>query len=125
MIWSRCTSLLLALLPAIYSIPHALAAPTDGSESTQIIYYFFSCLTSRKCVSVPSAASFYVPRLPDLHQDEDHPLHIYAGHIESEPHTSKATNVSAHLYFVLVKARRTADKERIMFWFNVRTPILP
>jgi carboxypeptidase D len=70
--------------------------------------------------AVPSAASFYVGNLPDLHQDKHHPLHIYAGHIESDPHASPlSTNVSAHLFFVLVKARRTADKERVMFWFNV------
>jgi len=70
---------------------------------------------------VPSAASFYVPNLPDLHQNKDHPLHIFAGHIESDPNgLSLPTNLSAHLFFVLVKARRTADKERVMFWFNVR-----
>jgi carboxypeptidase D len=69
---------------------------------------------------VPSAASFYVTNLPDLHQDKDHPLHIFSGHIESDPNDSSIpTNLSAHLFFVLVKARRTADRERVMFWFNV------
>jgi len=85
------------LLPAIQCISFISAVPT----------------------SVPSAASFYVRNLPDLHQDKSHPLHIYAGHIESDPNgSSLPTDVSAHLFFVLVKARRTADKERIMFWFN-------
>ena len=69
--------------------------------------------------AVPSAASFYVPNLPDLHQDLNHPLHIFSGHIKSDPNASVPTNVAAHLFFVLVKARRTADKERVMFWFNV------
>lgn len=70
--------------------------------------------------SVPSAASFYVPNLPGLHEDSNHPLHIYAGHIESDPNVLPSDiNVSAHLFFVLVKARKTADKERVMFWFNV------
>lgn len=72
-------------------------------------------------VVVPSAASFYVSRLPDLHQDPTHPLHIYAGHIISDPDASSASDldVLAHLFFVMVKARRAADKERLMFWFNV------
>ncbi|KAI0053671.1 alpha/beta-hydrolase [Auriscalpium vulgare] len=83
-----------SLLPSL-----VCSAPTDG---------------------LPSAASFYVQNLPDLHQDPDRPLHIYAGHISADPDASKvpATTVTAHLYFVLVKARRSADKERVMFWFN-------
>ncbi|KAH7926806.1 alpha beta-hydrolase [Leucogyrophana mollusca] len=69
---------------------------------------------------IPSAASFYVPNLPGLHQDTTHPLNIYAGHILSDPNAASAgsTDVLAHLFFVMVKARRTADKERLMFWFN-------
>ncbi|KAJ8516650.1 hypothetical protein ONZ45_g6071 [Pleurotus djamor] len=69
---------------------------------------------------VPSAASFYVPSLPDLHQDTVHPLRIYAGHLSSDPNIAKAskTDVTPHLFFVLVKNRRSADKERVMFWFN-------
>ncbi|THH11718.1 hypothetical protein EW145_g477 [Phellinidium pouzarii] len=69
---------------------------------------------------LPSASSFYVSNLPDLHQDQEHPLHIYSGHISSDPEASQlpSTTVSAHLFFVLIKARRTADKERILFWFN-------
>ena len=59
--------------------------------------------------------------MPDLHQDESRPLHLYAGYLPSDPDAASApaTETTAHLYFVLVKARRTADKERIMFWFNV------
>ncbi|KAI0722676.1 alpha/beta-hydrolase [Earliella scabrosa] len=69
---------------------------------------------------VPSAASFYVPHLPDLHQDESRPLRMYAGHLSSDPDAGVAspTDVTAHLYFFMVKARRTADKERIIFWLN-------
>ncbi|KIK40071.1 hypothetical protein CY34DRAFT_88000 [Suillus luteus UH-Slu-Lm8-n1] len=69
---------------------------------------------------VPSASSFYVPYLPGLHQDTTHPLHIYAGHILSDPDADSAasTDVLAHLFFVMVKARRSADKERLIFWFN-------
>ncbi|KAI6034620.1 Alpha/Beta hydrolase protein [Pisolithus microcarpus] len=69
---------------------------------------------------IPSAASFYVPQLPGLQQDPEHPLHIYAGHILSDPNvaTANPNDVLAHLFFVMVKARRSADKERLMFWFN-------
>ncbi|KAL0950076.1 hypothetical protein HGRIS_010080 [Hohenbuehelia grisea] len=71
-------------------------------------------------LEVPSAASFYVPSLPDVHQDPAHPLRIYSGHISSDPNISKAadTDVTPHIFFVLVKNRRSADKERVMFWFN-------
>ncbi|KAM6496201.1 Alpha/Beta hydrolase fold [Amanita muscaria] len=85
-----------ALLPTI--IP-SIAAPTD----------------------IPSAASFYVPSIPDIHQDSVHPLRIYAGNLLSDPRAtsqSSSTEVFAHLYFVLVQNRRTADRERVMFWFN-------
>lgn len=70
---------------------------------------------------VPSAASFYVSSLPGLHQDPTRPLHIYAGHILSDPNAASASDldVLAHLFFVMVKARRAADRERLMFWFNV------
>ncbi|OBZ70493.1 Pheromone-processing carboxypeptidase KEX1 [Grifola frondosa] len=70
--------------------------------------------------SVPSAASFYVSKLPDLHQDESRPLRLFSGHLSSDPNasTAPATEITAHLFFVMVKARRTADKERIIFWFN-------
>lgn len=69
---------------------------------------------------VPSAASLYVANVPGLKQDPQRPLHIYAGHLPSDPDaaTAPATDVTAHAYFVLVKNRRIADKERILFWFN-------
>lgn len=77
---------------------------------------------SREHVTVPSAASFYVPSLPDIHQDPINPLKIFAGHLSSDPKAAQADDkdITAHLYFVLVKNRRHADKERVMFWFNVR-----
>ena len=75
--------------------------------------------------TVPSAASFYVPSLPDLHQDASRPLRMYAGHLSSDPDAGVNTpqDVTAHLYFFMVKARRTADKERIVFWLNVSTSL--
>lgn len=92
------TSFIWSLLPPLWHTLCTTAAPTD----------------------LPSAASLYVPHIPDLHQDEARPLHVYAGYLPSDPdaRSPSATDVTAHLYFVLVKARRTADKERILFWFN-------
>ncbi|EKM79988.1 hypothetical protein AGABI1DRAFT_84490 [Agaricus bisporus var. burnettii JB137-S8] len=68
----------------------------------------------------PAAASFYVPSLPGIQQDPNHPLTIYAGHLSSEYNTTRLVtdSVSPHLFFVLIKNRRIADKERIVFWFN-------
>ncbi|KAJ7579750.1 Alpha/Beta hydrolase protein [Mycena floridula] len=84
--------------------------------------FFFLALNSFwvSSADLPSAASFWVPSLPDIHQDPVRPLNIYAGHLPSDPKASQASSkdVTAHLYFVLVKARRNADKERVIFWFN-------
>lgn len=97
--------------------------------ATALLACFASLATipfSRAAPSViPSAASFYVPTLPDLHQDTDHPLRIWAGHLSSDPNITAAapTDVTPHLYFVLTKARRSADKERVVFWFNVSTRV--
>ncbi|KAI0310432.1 alpha/beta-hydrolase [Amylostereum chailletii] len=95
---SRWRTALWSFLPALLVAPLAYSAPTD----------------------IPSAASFYVPTLPDLHQDPARPLHVYAGHLLAEPNAASLpdTTLAAHLYFVLVKARRSADKERVLFWFN-------
>ncbi|KAJ7784094.1 Alpha/Beta hydrolase protein [Mycena metata] len=95
MIRSRCLAVLWTL---VFALKSTYAAPTD----------------------LPSAASFYVPSLPDIHQDPEHPLTIFAGHLPSDPNASKydAKTVTAHLFFVMIKNRRMADKRRIMFWFN-------
>ncbi|CAL1700266.1 unnamed protein product [Somion occarium] len=89
------TGFLWALLPSLFFLSGSEAAPTDNS-------------------------SFYVSHVPDLQQDSSRPLHVYAGHLPSDPDAASkpATEVTAHLYFVLVKNRRLADKERILFWFN-------
>jgi hypothetical protein len=102
-------------------IPFASTAPTD---STRFLHIELRVDSNTFIVNqVPSAASFYVSSLPDLHQDPLHPLHIYAGHLNAEPGAARLpdTTVTSHLYFVLVKARRAADRERIIFWFNVST----
>ncbi len=47
---------------------------------------------------------------------------MYGGHLPADPNAANAapTDVIPHLYFFMVKSRRMADKERIVFWFNVR-----
>lgn len=97
----------------------ALAAPTD-SMSTSHISFGGTSSDDLIFFKAPSAASFYVRGLPGLATDPTRPLHMYAGHISSDPEASSLppSTVSAHLFFVLVKARRLADKERILFWFN-------
>lgn len=90
--------------------------------AAEFTHYYLSCLSS-EYIAAPSAASFYVSRLPDFHEDaNEQPIHIYAGNLAADPDVPMlpSTTVYAHLFFVLVKARRTADKERVMFWFNVR-----
>lgn len=62
--------------------------------------------------------------MPDLNPQHalEHPLHVYAGHLPSDPKAptpEHSKDVTAHLYFVYTKARRTADRERVIFWFNV------
>ncbi|KAK7033536.1 Cell death protease [Paramarasmius palmivorus] len=80
-------------------------------------YLSYFSVTSQ---DLPPAASFWVPSLPDIHQDPVHPLNIYAGALPSDPNAkdAKPEDVTPHLYFVMVKNRRVADKERVMFWFN-------
>lgn len=47
---------------------------------------------------------------------------MYGGHLSADPNISRAssTDITPHIYFFMVKNRRTADRERIVFWFNVR-----
>lgn len=91
-------SLVSALLTTSLAASRAFAAPQD----------------------VPSAASFYVPTLPGLVQDEENPLRMFSGHMPSDPDAASLppTTLYAHTFFFMIKARRRADKERILFWFN-------
>ncbi|KZT62946.1 alpha/beta-hydrolase [Calocera cornea HHB12733] len=66
-----------------------------------------------------SAASFYVPSLPGLHNDPNHPLHVYAGHLPSvAPTRTPTTDAQPNLFFMMMKNRRVADRERVILWFN-------
>ncbi|THH27823.1 hypothetical protein EUX98_g6359 [Antrodiella citrinella] len=99
MISALCSGFLWALLPLSFFSTPAYAAPTTD---------------------IPSAQSFYVSNVPDLHQDPNRPLRVYAGHLSSDPNGTSAnpTDVTPHIYFVMVKPRRTADKDRVIFWLN-------
>ncbi|KAJ2915055.1 hypothetical protein MD484_g5370, partial [Candolleomyces efflorescens] len=70
--------------------------------------------------SLPPAASFYVHSIPGINQHPDHPLQIYSGHLPAEPNVTRtaSNDVTAHIFFMMVKNRRAADKNRIVFWFN-------
>lgn len=66
--------------------------------------------------------------VPGLHLEPHHPpLHIFSGHLPSDPNAADTPEdeVNPHLFFFMIKNRRMADKERIIFWFNVRLPRLP
>ncbi|KAI0732852.1 alpha/beta-hydrolase [Fomitopsis betulina] len=70
---------------------------------------------------LPPAASFYVRSVPGLHLEPHHPpLHIFSGHLPSDPNAADTPEdeVNPHLFFFMIKNRRMADKERIIFWFN-------
>ncbi|KAF6762072.1 pheromone-processing carboxypeptidase KEX1 [Ephemerocybe angulata] len=73
-----------------------------------------------KSTTLPPASSFFVHSVPGIQQDPQHPLRIYAGHLPAESNATRlATNdVTAHIYFMMVKNRRAADRERVIFWFN-------
>ncbi|KDQ08864.1 hypothetical protein BOTBODRAFT_179499 [Botryobasidium botryosum FD-172 SS1] len=95
MLWAaQWTTGLILLIPFLFN--PAIAAPAAG------------------------AASFYVSDLPNLPHNKTHPLHIFAGHLPSEatPHSASSTEIISNLYFVLTKARRSADRERLIIWFN-------
>jgi hypothetical protein len=106
----------------------AVLASTSGYVSgaecafpyTPAIYVAISYLFLYLFRPVPTAAELFVPSIPDIHQDPDRPLTIHAGNLPSDPaKRDAAKGKGAHLYFVKVNNRRVADRERIMFWFNV------
>ena len=91
-------------------------------------------LLQRRAVSLPSAASFFVPGLPDLHDDPSssssnasnastpHPLHMSAGYLPARPPRRGSSDSTpaddANLYFLLLRARHTPPKRKLIIWFN-------
>ncbi|EPQ30034.1 uncharacterized protein PFL1_02152 [Pseudozyma flocculosa PF-1] len=91
-------------------------------------------LFRKRGVEIPSAASFFVPGLPDLHDANNassssssssgsvsHPLHMSAGYLPARPPARSGDSVpkdDAHLYFLLLRARHTPPKRKLIIWFN-------
>ncbi|WVQ79509.1 pheromone-processing carboxypeptidase KEX1 [Cryptococcus sp. DSM 104549] len=80
----------------------------------------------KRASGLPTAAELFVPSLPGLPNMASHPTHplnLYAGMIPSYPGEGKgggegATGKDAKLFFMMAKARRSAGKGRVLFWFN-------
>ncbi|ORX38007.1 putative KEX1 protein precursor [Kockovaella imperatae] len=81
---------------------------------------------ARQGNNLPSAADFFVPSLPGLPNLATHPTHpvnLYAGLLPSDPGEAGgggegSTGRDAELYFLMVKARRSAGRQRLVLWFN-------
>ncbi|PVG00461.1 alpha/beta-hydrolase [Serendipita vermifera] len=101
------------------------------SLTTPILLLISTWLSRAAPTPPPAAASFYVDlaTLPNFHRSPSlPPLHVWSGHLLAEtdnfippgpnetPHPN--LDVQIHLFFVLTKARRAADRERTIFWFN-------
>ncbi|EKD02059.1 hypothetical protein A1Q2_03611 [Trichosporon asahii var. asahii CBS 8904] len=75
---------------------------------------------------LPTAAELYVeslPGIPNMAAHPTHPLNVYAGEIPSYPGPGKGggdgqVGVDADIFFLMVRARRQAGKQRVIFWFN-------
>lgn len=78
---------------------------------------------SPRSLPIPRASDFFVPTIPSL-PDSNTRLTVYAGHLPArDPAPGSATGTDAprnlaHLYFLLLRARHTADKKRLIIWFN-------
>ena len=69
--------------------------------------------------SVPPAAAYYVPSLPDLPSSSNEPFDTYVGYLpvrQAGPDGAPADN--AHLYFVLHRAMRRSRDRRLIIWLN-------
>ncbi|ORY34995.1 Alpha/Beta hydrolase protein [Naematelia encephala] len=77
-------------------------------------------------IDLPTAAELFVPSLPglpDLASHPTHPLTLYAGSLPSYPGEGRGggegdTGRDAQIFFMMAKARRSAGKQRVIFWFN-------
>ncbi|GMK54848.1 hypothetical protein CspeluHIS016_0114340 [Cutaneotrichosporon spelunceum] len=76
--------------------------------------------------TLPTAADLFVPSLPGVPNMADHPTHplnLYAGELPSYPGENAGggegpTGKDALIFFMMAKARRSAGKQRVIFWFN-------
>jgi carboxypeptidase D len=98
-----------AQLEASSSTRRGALTSRDGSPSSDQTQY--------------TAASFYVPRLPKQPQDVQLPI-MYSGHLPASyslrdgPKAAKDAQSDAHLFWLLVKAKHIADRQKLVIWFN-------
>lgn len=78
--------------------------------------------STSKAAKQPSAASFYVPRLPgqplDLELSPMYSGHLPASYSIQNTVDPEVLDNDAHLFFLLVKAKHVADKAKLVIWFN-------
>ncbi|PWN49971.1 alpha/beta-hydrolase [Violaceomyces palustris] len=86
-------------------------------------------LLQSRSIPSPPASSFFVPWIPDLHNDPNspsssssaHPLRLSAGYLPARPPlnpTDTSPKDDANLYFLLLRARHTPSKRKLIIWFN-------
>ncbi|PWY99105.1 alpha/beta-hydrolase [Testicularia cyperi] len=81
---------------------------------------------ARRGIPVPAASTFHVPGLPDLHGESSssavtHPLQMSAGYLPARPPKQQygtEPKDNAHLFFLLLRARHTPSKRKLIVWFN-------
>lgn len=73
---------------------------------------------------MPSAAQFYVRKLPGL--DNSSRVKLYAGHLPAFDVQQGEQDDEPYLFFLLSRAKHIADKPRLVIWFNggVSCPLL-
>ncbi|KDN46769.1 alpha/beta-hydrolase [Tilletiaria anomala UBC 951] len=72
-------------------------------------------MASPRAIPSASAADFWVSSVPTL-PDALEKFQIYAGDLPARPPARAGDN--AHIYFMLHKAKHTADKRRLLLWMN-------
>ncbi|GAA94377.1 uncharacterized protein L969DRAFT_96483 [Mixia osmundae IAM 14324] len=65
---------------------------------------------------LPTAADLYIKSLPGLPSNST--LQMWSGEIPSQPLDAESEKTDAHIFFLLVRNRHIADKERLVIWFN-------
>ncbi|KAL1410267.1 Cell death protease [Vanrija albida] len=101
-------------------------AEPEAESSTSQSRAKMRALDERQVKVLKSAAEYYVHSLPGLGELSSHPTHpltVHAGEIPSYPGEGKgggegATGKDGEIFFMMVRARRSAGKQRVVFWFN-------
>ncbi|RXK38002.1 carboxypeptidase D [Tremella mesenterica] len=107
-------------LPAIYNVTYPNLVKEKEASSSRL------ARQERQVITLPTAADLFVPSLPgipDLASHPTHPLNVYAGELPSYPGEGKGggegdTGKEAQIFFMMIRARRSAGRQRVIFWFN-------